>query len=48
MLETGQTWVGIGKKRRKERVGPAAANSNNLENNKEAGEGGGTRYSELK
>ena len=40
MWETGETWVG-GKrgKRRKERVGPVAANPDNLENNKEAGGG---------
>ena len=35
------------KKCRKERVGPVAANPDNLESNKEA-EGGGTRYSGLK
>ena len=35
------------KKRRKERVGPVAANPDNLENKKEAG-GGSTRYSGLK
>ena len=35
------------KKRIKERVGPEAANPDNLESNKEA-RGGGTRYSGLK
>ena len=42
MWETGETWVERGKSR-KERVGPVAANPDNLESNKEAG-GGGTRY----
>ena len=36
------------KKCRKERVGPLAANPDNLENNREAGGRGGTRYSGLK
>ena len=39
MWETGETWVGEKRgKRRKERVGPVAANPDDLENNKEAGE----------
>ena len=36
------------KKCRKERVGSVAANPDNLESNKEAGGGGGTRFSGLK
>ena len=40
MWETGETWVGEKRgKRRKERVGPVAVNPDNLENNKEAGGG---------
>ena len=40
MWETGETWVGEKRgKRRKERVGPVAANPDNLEDNKEAGGG---------
>ena len=46
MREMGETWVERGKKRRKERVGPVAANPDNLENNSKAG-GGGTMYPEL-
>ena len=34
--ETGETWVEREKKCRKERVGPVAANSDNLESNKDA------------
>ena len=42
--ETGETWLERGKNvEKKGLVHPVAANSNNLENNKEAG-GGGTRY----
>ena len=37
MWETGETWVEREKKCRKERVGPVAANPDNLESNKEAG-----------
>ena len=39
MWETGVTSVERAKKRRKVRVGPVAANPDNLENNKEAGGG---------
>ena len=39
MWEAGETWLGgKRKKRRNERVGPMAANPDNLDNNKEAGE----------
>ena len=41
--ETGETWVEIEKKSRKQRVGPVAANPENLENKKETG-GGSTRH----
>ena len=45
----GRHLGGKRKKCRKERVGPpVAANPDNLESNKEAGGGGGTRYSGLK
>ena len=45
-VENGGDLGGKRKKCRKERVGPVAANPNNLESNKEAG-GRGTRYSRI-
>ena len=39
MWETGETWVEKREKRRNERVGPVAANPDNLESNNETGGG---------
>ena len=49
MWETGETCMEREKKRRKERVGPVAANPDYQESNKEQGGGGGSiRYPGLK